>query len=204
MAKMNLLKGSFTGRLGQMVGAKWKKFNTVRTLSQPSNPNTPAQQQVRGGFSHQTKFFTLFSAQLASLSALDTKAMSVRNALINLNKDYIKSPTLIPSTLKVSKGGLPAPTVSTAVYASATNTITITYSVPNSPVISQKAKVVFVAVSPSDDWAFVASQSAQDTEIIIEDVPELAGDISIYAYILDYRGSNRVGSNSIYALATAS
>jgi hypothetical protein len=202
MAIINLIKANFTGKIGQMVGAKWKDKSTVRSFTAPTNPNTPAQQEVRAGFSNLTSFFSLFSAQLASLSPLDIKSMSIRNALISLNKEYIKAPSLNPATLRVSRGGLPAPGVSGAVYSASADTITISFSLSPSPTISNKAKIVFIAVAPDSSWATVDFAEATATQKVLQNVPTLTGDIHVYAYSLDYRGSARVGSSSIYTLAT--
>lgn len=204
MAIVNLIKADFKGKLGQMVGAKWKDKSTVRSFTPPTNKNTPAQQEVRKGFANLTSFLALFTAQLESLSALDTKSMSVRNAIVKLNKEYIKDPELNPATLRISKGGLPSPSLLSAALDTTDDKLSLTFSVPPSPTISQKAKIVFVAVAPDDAWATVSTSPADTTSLTIPGIPSLIGDLHIYAYTLDYRGSSRVGSTSVYKKATKS
>ena len=47
MAKQDFVNGGFTGKLGALVGGKWKKFYTIRVRTDPSNPRTPVQQANR-------------------------------------------------------------------------------------------------------------------------------------------------------------
>ena len=91
MGKMNLLKANWEGKVGQTVGAKWKNKSTIRTYTKPSNPDTAAQQSVRTVFGDMTSFVALFADQIKYLSALDTAGQSVRNAIIQANKDQIEA-----------------------------------------------------------------------------------------------------------------
>ena len=50
MAKQNFLAGGFYGKLGAMVGQRWKNKRTIRTYVIPHNPNTPEQRKNRRGF----------------------------------------------------------------------------------------------------------------------------------------------------------
>lgn len=50
MAKQNFLAGGFYGKLGAMVGQRWKNKRTIRTYVIPHNPNTPEQRKNRQGF----------------------------------------------------------------------------------------------------------------------------------------------------------
>lgn len=50
MAKQNFLSGGFYGKLGAMVGQRWKNKRTIRTYVVPKNPNTPEQKRNRSNF----------------------------------------------------------------------------------------------------------------------------------------------------------
>lgn len=50
MAKQNFLSGGFYGKLGAMVGQRWKNKRTIRTYVVPRNPNTPEQKRNRSNF----------------------------------------------------------------------------------------------------------------------------------------------------------
>ena len=106
MGVMNTLKGNYIGKVGQTVGAKWKNLSTERVFTKPSNPNTQAQQTVRSGFKAINAFVALFADQIRYKSALDTSGMSVRNAIVKLNKEMVANNEFDKTELVISKGGL--------------------------------------------------------------------------------------------------
>ena len=106
MGKMNTLKGNYIGKVGQTVGAKWKNLSTERVFTKPANPNTQAQQTVRSGFKAINAFVALFADQIRYKSALDTSGMSVRNAIVKLNKEMVAGNSFTKANLVISKGGL--------------------------------------------------------------------------------------------------
>lgn len=56
MAKQNFLSGGFYGKLGAMVGQRWKNKRTIRTYVVPRNPNTPEQKRNRNNFAGAVQF----------------------------------------------------------------------------------------------------------------------------------------------------
>lgn len=56
MAKQNFLAGGFYGKLGAMVGQRWKNKRTIRTYVIPHNPNTPEQKRNRSNFAGAVQF----------------------------------------------------------------------------------------------------------------------------------------------------
>jgi hypothetical protein len=203
MGLLNLLKASWTGKVGQTVGAKWKNKSTLRTFTKPAYTNTPAQQVIREGFAEITSYVALFADQIKSVSALDTKGMSVRNAIIKLNKEQVSAGALDPTTLKVSRGGLPSvngfqPTAPTGLAS-----INATWTPAAGATISNKAKVVVIAVNHSANFVAVGvALNSAGTINIPANVPP-STEINIHYYVLDYRGSSRVGSPSGYATVTS-
>ena len=199
MATVNLLRASYEGKLGQTVGAKWKSSATIRTLAKPANPDTQKQQTVRTGFTQITQFVARFTDQLKYLSALQTRNMSVRNAIIKLNKDMLADGALVKADLLVSKGGLQKPA---GVAASASSTgVTVTWSDPTATNFTSDARAIIVLVVEDKDIAIVADEavSAKTKTINVE---LSSGDVAdVYVYYIDWRGSNKIGSDSVYATA---
>lgn len=199
MGLLNLLKANYTGKVGQTVGAKWKDKSTVRTYSIPSNPRTDAQVSVRGGFSSITKFTALFADQIKYLSALNTSGMSVRNAIIKLNKGMIPENSFNKANLLISNGGLQIP--SNVVVANETGKIKITWDEPTATNFSANAKLIVVAVQETSGIVEVFEapyNGATQTGLATFQ----AGKVDVYAYYIDKRGSNKVGSKSVYKEAT--
>ena len=202
MGKLNILKAAYYGKVGETVGAKWKDKNTVRVLTIPSNPNTQAQQTVRTGFSEISKFVALFSDQIKTVSALNTRGMSVRNAIIKENKEMVTAGALTPDNLVISKGGLPTPQGAAASGAQASGDITVPLVAITGTNVTAKAKIVIVVVSQtaSQAWVKVVDNSTA-SETVATGVTG-TNPMDVYIYAIDYRGSAKVGSLSRYQKVT--
>lgn len=199
MGLLNLLKANYTGKVGQTVGAKWKDKSTVRTYSIPSNPRTDAQVSVRGGFSSITKFTALFADQIKYLSALNTSGMSVRNAIIKLNKGMIPQNNFDKASMLISNGGLQIP--SNVVAVGEAGKIKITWDEPTATNFSANAKLIVVAVQETSGIVEVFEapyNGATQTGLATFQT----GSVDVYAYYIDKRGSNKVGSKSVYKAVT--
>lgn len=201
MGKMNLLKANWYGKVGQTVGAKWKNKSTIRTYTKPANPDTAAQQTVRGGFASITSFVALFADGIRYKSALDTAGQSVRNAIIKLNKEMVAAGSLTKADLLISKGGLQKPAVSTV--ALSTGKVSVTFAAPTATNFTNKAKLIVVAVDDVDgvvDVFEAAPNAATATGTVTF---SSSNNVDVYAYWLDFRGSNKVASSSVYKQITA-
>ena len=195
MGIMNTLKGNYIGKVGQTVGAKWKNLSTERVFTKPSNPNTDAQQTVRNGFKAINAFVALFADQIRYKSALDTSGMSVRNAIVKLNKDMVAGNSFDKTALVISKGGLQK-VAGEAATASA-GKITITWNAPTATNFTADAKLIAVAVQQSSSMVEVLEAKATDLSVEGQLTFE-TGDVDIYVYYLDKRGSNKIASASDY------
>ena len=195
MGIMNTLKGNYTGKVGQTVGSKWKNLSTERVFTKPSNPNTEAQQTVRTGFKDINAFVALFADQIRYKSALDTSGMSVRNAIVKLNKDMVASGTFDKTSLLISKGGLQK--VSSEAGTASGGVVTITWSKPTATNFTNAAKLIAVLVQA--DSGMVEVVEADATAETVSGALEFAsGKVDAYVYYLDKRGSNKIASLSDY------
>lgn len=195
MGKMNLLKANWEGKVGQTVGAKWKNKSTIRTYTKPSNPNTAAQQGVRGVFAEMTSFVAMFADQIKYLSALNTAGQSVRNAIIQANKSQMMGASFDKSTLLISKGGLQK--VAGESGSASTGKITVTWNKPTATNFTANAKLIAVMVQPATGLVEVA-EAAADAETLTGNMTFENGSVDVYVYYLDKRGSNKVASASDY------
>lgn len=204
MGKMNLLKANWIGKVGETVGAKWKNKKTIRTYSIPANPKTDAQMTVRNTFKGITSFVALFSDQIKYLTSLDVRGMSVRNAIIKANKEQIETGAFSEADLIVNKGGLPVVSNFAVSGYTTTGTIAATWTKPAATNLSEKARMVVVMVDNTAKVA-VAADALLSAETINVPMLGTAGNrIDVYYYIIDYRGSSRVGSISQYTSGTPS
>lgn len=199
MGKMNTLKGNYIGKVGQTVGAKWKNLSTERVFTKPANPNTQAQQTVRNGFKAINAFVALFADQIRYKSALDTSGMSVRNAIVKLNKAMVADNSFVKANLIISKGGLQK----VAGEAATVNAgkVTVTWTAPTATNFTRNAKLVAVMVQEDSGMVEVVAAAA-DARTLTSTLTFLAGNVDIYVYYLDKRGSNKIASISDYLTVT--
>lgn len=199
MGKMNLLKANWEGKVGQTVGAKWKNKSTIRTYTKPSNPSTAGQQSVRGVFASMTSFVAMFADQIKYLSALNTAGQSVRNAIIQANKAQIMNGTFDKTTLLISKGGLQK--VAGEVANEAAGKITVTWTKPTATNFTANAELIAVMVQPTSGLVEVVTAPAI-AETVSGTMTFAQGNVDVYVYYLDKRGSNKVASASDYISVT--
>lgn len=201
MGKMNLLKANWEGKVGQTVGAKWKNKSTIRTYTKPANPDTAAQQSVRGVFGAMTSFVAMFADQIKYLSALNTAGQSVRNAIVQINKEMITGGTFEKSNLIISKGGLQKVAGESA--SALSGKITITWNRPTATNFTSFAKLIAVMVQPETGLVEVVEANAT-AETLTGTMTFENGTVDAYVYYLDKRGSNKVASVSDYISVTVS
>lgn len=199
MGVMNLLKANYEGKVGKTVGSKWKNQSTIRTLTAPANPNTEAQQTVRGGFKAINAFVALFADQIRYKSALDVSGMSVRNAIVKLNKEMVASGTFDKTALVISKGGLQK--VANEAATATSGKITVTWNKPTATNFTSEAKLIAVAVQ-ADTQMVEVLEAAADAETVSGALTFEAGAVDVYVYYLDKRGSNKIASVSDYLSVT--
>lgn len=199
MGKMNTLKGNYIGKVGQTVGAKWKNLSTERVFTKPANPNTQAQQTVRSGFKAINAFVALFADQIRYKSALDTSGMSVRNAIVKLNKEMVAGNSFNKANLVISKGGLQK--VAGEAATATAGKVTVTWDAPTATNFTENAKLVAVMVQEDSGMVEVV-EAAADAGTLASTLTFLAGTVDIYVYFLDKRGSNKIASLSDYLTVT--
>lgn len=198
MGKLNLLKGAYEGKVGQTVGAKWKNKSTVRTFTKPSDPKTQAQMGVRNTFADMTSFVALFADQIKYISPLSTAGMSVRNAIIKQNKAQIQGNAFDAANLIIAKGGLQKPSTVVVAKQETTNVLKATFAKPTATNFTKKAIAVLVAVDKTNQVVDVATGPASEGSVTGTIAFEGTGKIDTYLYFLDYRGTAKVGSLSVY------
>lgn len=200
MGKLNLIQGKWDGKVGQTVGAKWKNKATLRSYAVPSNPNTQAQQTVRTVFKDITSFVALFADQIKYLTSLNTRGQSVRNAIIQANKAMIDAGTFTAADLIVNKGGLPNATAVTPTAAA--NAVTCTFTKPVATNITDKAEIVVVVVDSKNKIAGAGKALLTAANVVVNVSLTTGQQADVYYWVIDYRGSARVGSYSGHANVT--
>lgn len=211
MGKLHLITGYWEAKVGELVGAKWKSVKTVRAYAVPSNPNTESQQTVRSVFKEMSQFISIFADGIKYLTALDTKSMTLRNAIMHINKDQFSSGTFSATDLLISKGGLPAPiNISSATVTSSSYKPVVVVTISAATNITSEAKLITVFVDTQNEVYDVVETpiSADDisytvTSNVTFQANTTANSVYCYTYILDKHGSYKVASKStVYVFPT--
>ena len=141
----------------------------------------------------------MFSDQIKYLSALNTAGQSVRNAIVQINKEMISDGTFENSNLVISKGWLQK--VAGESGSAASGKVTITWNKPTATNFTPSAKLIAVMVQPETGLVEVAEADAS-AETLTGSMTFENGTVDAYVYYLDKRGSNKVASISAYFSVT--
>lgn len=76
MAKQNFLAGGFYGKLGVVVGQRWKNIRTIRSYVIPANPRTERQQANRGVFGGATRWSQIAMSMNYNATCFEHNSMS--------------------------------------------------------------------------------------------------------------------------------
>ena len=143
----------------------------------------------------------MFADQIKYLSALNTSGQSVRNAIIQANKAQIQDGAFNKATLLISKGGLQK--VSGEMAEAATKKVKVTWTNPTATNFTDKAKIVAVMVQEASGLVDVVTEDAKKgTTGVTSNIDFETGDVDVFVYFLDVRGSSKVASISDYLTAT--
>jgi hypothetical protein len=120
--------GGFSGKVGPVVGGKWKAIDYMRSYVIPANPNTAGQQTVRTKFA---KLILLAKKVLPTIihSYWDPfySDMSGFNAWVSQNYNTLDGSNDLQYTSKMTNGSLESLPSNSCVYNSGTGVLTCTY-----------------------------------------------------------------------------
>ena len=144
--------GHFTGQLGKsVVGATWKDKKTLRTYAKPTNPNSSAQQSVRGKFK---------LSQVAGSSLLETvvkpywnpfaNSQSGFNRFIGINSQRVSSSIDFISLLALSGSYEGVASIISATYATGTGIVSVQWSPTIQNIGSDDDEIIIIILDTTD------------------------------------------------------
>jgi len=181
--------GGFSGKVGPVVGGKWKDIDYMRSYVIPANPNTAAQQAVRA------KFAQLVVTGRALLATIlqpywdpFLSNMSGFNSWISENYALSDSDGVIDRTAVMAKGTLESNAIVSAIKSS-TSVPVIYNGVPaGNGLISDF--VVAIVYDTSTDIAYfeVGNETRGDAETTVT-VPADITPADCFAFTFCFRGT---------------
>jgi len=116
MARLNFIRGTIHGKIGQFVGSSWKGKNYIKLFTKPGNPRTADQVAVRTVFqnvSHVAKL--IYRNVLKPYTFPKPRRQSAYNRMIQINKPMFEGKEWKPERLKIFEGPLGNPGIISAV-----------------------------------------------------------------------------------------
>ena len=198
MARVNLITGSWDGKVGQLVGAKWKDKKTIRAYVIPKDTKNDKQLQNRRRLTEAAQYISLFHDKIKPLTPLNVRGMTLINSIIKASPFLFKDDTFIPEHLIFSKGRLPPIHSVQQDYAAGNMILYIEKGLELN--LSPKAKIVYAIYNTETEIAEVdAIPYTDDTIYFHENFSDvfIIGSIAIvHLWIIDYQGQTLIASNS--------
>jgi hypothetical protein len=107
MARLNFVKGSIKGRVGEFVGSSWKGTDYIKTYTPPGNPKTEGQVAVRTVFQHITHVASQINADVLKPHTFPKPhKMTAINRMVHINQELFDDKAWEPEKLKIFDGPL--------------------------------------------------------------------------------------------------
>jgi hypothetical protein len=124
MAEFHFLKGTFKGRLGDVVFSSWKGIDYVKTYTKPGNPRTAGQTGHRAVFSRLAHLGKgLNEAVLKPFTFPKPQKKSPYNAFIENNIELLQANLWNIAKLQILNGSLPLDPSKNPIWDAANKTV---------------------------------------------------------------------------------
>lgn len=196
--------GGPKGKVGGVVGFRWKDKDCIRGYAIPANPNTTAQQTQRNLMKECVKFAKLLVGQVFNAyTDKFIRSMSGFNYFVKSNITLFDGSTDY-AAIKVTEGQLFVPTIASAVYSAGDITIEYSDALGNNGLATDKVYAVAYH-KPTGIMYFPAAEADRDTALIIVTAPAglTPGDFVVYAFAAQYTRTlvTMISNSSYHAVA---
>lgn len=192
--------GGPKGKVGGVVGFRWKDKDCIRGYAIPANPNTTAQQAQRNLMKECVAFAKLLVGQVFNTyTDKFIRSMSGFNYFVKSNIKVFDGTTDY-TKIKVTEGQLYVPTITSAIYDSDEISVEYSEALGNNGLATDKVYVVAYH-KPTGIMYFPAAESDRTTGAITVTVGSglVATDFVVYAFAAQYtRTLVTMISNSSY------
>jgi hypothetical protein len=195
VSRINFIKGELKGRLGEIVGSSWKGKAYTKTYTQPKNPNTPAQQEIRHLFQTLAHIGTGIRVPLEEYTRPLPKKMTAYNHLIQLNKPMFgkQGHKWDPLELVIMSGDLKSLPITTAVFDVTAFTATVTWDGTTGADDDKAFVVIYNDESKHIVYATEIDRSVGTVVIDASKFKDVSSYNEIYAYLTFYRVADGTG-----------
>ena len=197
----NGILGGFSGKVGPVVGGKWKDIDYMRAYVIPSNPNTAGQQIVRAKMTALVAFGRkILTSVLQVYWDPFQSGMSGFNAFISKNYAKLQTGNVLNESAVLSVGTLESTTLVSGIYSTSTYVCTATWDKIISGNGLATDKVCMVAYDKANNrWYVESGVETRNSANATITLPSGLTATNIYVYVFFFRGtgSGFTVSNSI-------
>lgn len=181
--------GGFSGKVGPVVGGKWKDIDYMRSYVVPANPNTGSQQTVRA------KFSALVALARGILTTILQpywdpfySNQSGFNAFISNSYALTNAAGVPNATLQVTKGTLTGQDIDTITPVNDIATVTWVENTLGNALPTDS--IYCIAYDPTDKrWYFAAAPVLRSAETISVPIEDGSGASGYFFYLFAFRGT---------------
>jgi len=189
--------GGFSGKVGPVVGGKWKDIDYMRGYVIPANPNTTGQQTVRLKFA---KLVAYAQSVLATLLQVYWDPfysnMSGFNAFISNNYADLPVNNIMDDSATMAKGTLePLASITSAIVAGTSLTVTFNGTVSGNGLATDELKAVVIRFSDNTLHFIDSSDTRADSPVVFTVPPGLTDDDYVWVFCHRGTGSSFLVSN---------
>ena len=181
MGNIDFRTGDLTGKLGGLVGARWKQSPYTRRYVIPANPQTSAQMATRDSWAMLVGWGRRINSTILKLFVLPKpKGMSPFNRFMQFNQWFIDTNPDVPSALKISEGGLYAEPITSAVSSAAAGTCVVTFpTAMQGEALASDLAIIVVWNATQDTYGFSTTEIRSAGVATVT----LAGDLADEAHV---------------------
>lgn len=185
--------GGFSGKVGPVVGGKWKDIDYMRGYVVPSNPNTTGQQAVRLKFSNLVALARkLVAVILQPYWDMFYPGMSGFNAWMSQNYALANSTGEISTTAVMSKGILETVPIISAKYTAGSGFVEVEFNeniYGNGLATDNIALVIFDTVNKN--FFFNTASALRGMSPAAENITTGLTPANVIVWIFAYRGTGQ-------------
>jgi hypothetical protein len=188
MSRINWIKGELKGRLGEIVGSSWKGHAYTKTYTKPTNPNTPAQIEIRALFQNIAHIGKSVNEPLERYTRPKPRGMTAYNHLIQQNKPMFQKQgqKWAPLEFVFMSGDLAGAEIAEAVFDGAALTATVTWDGTTGEGADQAFAIIYDNASKRVAYAVEVARSAGTVTIDAAAFANVSAYNDIYAYLAFY------------------
>lgn len=197
--------GGFSGKVGPVVGGKWKDVDYMRSYVIPANPNTAGQQAVRSKFSALVALSKqILTAILQAFWDPHYSDMSGYNAWISKNYPLSDGDGVIDSTAIMSEGGVEGFDMLACTYNTATGQVIASWADNSGVNGALNTDVVNFVFLDNDGQQLhpITTSTQRDAEESTNSIADglVAADVTCFAFLKRGTG-NQVETSTSEAVA---